>query len=457
MSVRMINAVRADDILRQVRERDIRSVRFLFCDIGSIVRAKATHVRDLEDRLHAGIGVTRAIPAMTILDQVASVEGLSGAGDVRLIPDTRTFVELPYAARTASMCANLVTLDGTAWPYCPRTFLARMVNLLGSKGLRAQAAFEGEFTLFLADGERLVPADTTAWLSTMAMSSAAPVINAIFDALEAQHLYVEEHYAGAGAGQHKITIRHADGVAAADNHVIFRETVHGVASEHGLIASFAPKPAVTQLGNACHLHFSLTDSEGRSKLFFAPDAPLKLSRTGHQFVAGVLDHLPALMALTCGSVNSYRRLLSEQADSPYACWGPDNRDAAVRLVSPVNGDEAESINGELRLADHSANPYLALGALIAAGLDGMSREIEPAEPVLTNPVLLSDAERTRQHIRRLPPSLGDALDALAADVVLSQALGAELLSVVQGVKRLETRLFADQDADFELNAYNSRL
>jgi len=164
-------------------------------------------------------------------------------------------------------------------------------------------------------------------------------------------------------------------------------------------------------------------------------------------------HLPGLVALTCPSVNSYRRLQPRAWSSAYSCWGPDNREAAVRVASPFSHDESGTLNAELKPVDGACNPYLALGGLIAAGLDGIARGLDPGEPVLADPADLSDDERTRRGVARLPSSLGEALAALEADVVLTEALGPLLLSAYLAVKRGDIADFARQDEDEERMAH----
>jgi glutamine synthetase len=322
--------------------------------------------------------------------------------------------------------------------------------------MQIRAAFEGEFSLLVQDDDTFKPIDTSLCFSTVGMNTAAPVITAIVDALEAQGLQVEQYYAELAHGQQELSIRHSAGLEAADKHITYRETVRGVAQQHGFLASFAPKPFVDQAGNGCHLHFSLVGKDSRTSLFHDPAAPYQLSVVARQFIAGVLEHLPALVALTCASVNSYRRLQPQAWSSAFTCWGPDNREAAIRVVSPFAGDEEGTVNAELKACDHSSNPYIALGALIAAGLDGVSRELQLPDPILVDPSTLSDAERAERGVRRLPGSLPEALDALALDTVLPAALGTELHAAVQGVKRLEARLFGEQDVSFELAQHNTR-
>lgn len=447
-----MSAVRTD-VLRLARESSVRLVRFLYCDTSAIIRGKSTYVRGLEDRLRSGIGLTVAMAAMSMLDELAPIPELGPVGEIRLVPDPDTFVTLPYLPNVAAMHADMLTQENTPWAACPRGFLKRMLTRLEARGMRIRAAFEGEFSLGTRSGDTFQPLDESLCFSTAGMDNAAPVIDAMVAALETQHLQVEQYYAELGPGQQELSIRHAEGVRAADNQVTFRETVRGVAAQHGLAAVFTPKPVADGAGNGCHLHFSLTGRDGRAPLFYDPKDPYGLSATARHFIAGILAHLPGLLALTCASVNSYRRLQPHSWSSAYTCWGPDNREAAVRIASPFLGDEAATINAELKAADHTANPYLALGALVAAGLDGIARELSLGEPVLVDPATLNEDAREALGVRRLPGSLQEALAALAADAVLSEALGPLLLSAFLGVKRLEIAAFGAHDEAFELHSH----
>ncbi len=237
-------------------------------------------------------------------------------------------------------------------------------------------------------------------------------------ALEAQGLEVEHYYPELGHGQHELSIRHADALRAADNHVLYRETVRGVAFRHGLWASLAPKPIPDQAGNGTHLHASLTDllpdgAPGGRNAFADPADRYGLSQVGYHFIGGLLAHLPALVALSCASVNSYRRLAPQMWASAYTCYGMDNREAAIRICSPLRGDPGSSVNLELKPSDSSANPYLALGAFIYAGLDGIRGKLDPGEAVNVDPATLTDSERAASGAHRLPASLAAALDALS--------------------------------------------
>jgi glutamine synthetase len=281
------------------------------------------------------------------------------------------------------------------------------------------------------------------------MTTAAPVMDEIVAALEAQRIPVEQYYPELGHGQQELSIGHAPALEAADRQVFYRETVRAVAHRHGLWASLAPKPFVDQAGNGAHIHFSLWDEAGRRSRMYDPRGRYGVSTLGYHFIAGILDHLPALLALTCPSVNSYRRLQPHFWSSAYTVWGPDNREAAVRVPSTFPSDRAGSTNAELKASDSSSNPYLGLGGLLAAGLDGVRRKLEPGQPVLVDPGALSDRERRDRGIQRYPTTLREALDRLDADAVLMGALGPTLARAYLAVKRSEAEAFAREDAAFE--------
>src|SRR5207302_10716420 len=188
------------------------------------------------------------------------------------------------------------------------------------------------------------------------------------------------------------------------------------------------------VGNGAHIHFSVSDAQD-ANLFYDPNAADCLSECGRQFMAGVLAHLPALVALTCPSVNSYRRLQPQWWSSAYVVYGHDNREAAVRIASPFWSDVAGTVNLELKAADASSNPYIALAGLLAAGLDGIERRLDPGAPTDVDPATLSEAEREARGIRRLPETLDAALDNLEADELLLDAMGPLLARSYLKVRR----------------------
>ena len=438
-------------VLDAARRARVRLVRFLYTDNGGIIRGKASHVEGLAQRLADGIGLTVAMQAMNMLDQLQPVEGMGPVGEIRLVPDPDTFTVLPYAPHAAAMTVDMRTLDGAPWAACPRDFLKRQIAACAAAGLTVRAAFECEFSLATRrpDGT-FAPLDESLCFSTTGMTAAAVVIDEIVAALEAQGIEVEQYYPELGHGQQELSVRHAPALAAADRQVLYRETVRGVAYRHGLFASLAPKPFPEQAGNGGHIHWSLWDRAGRRNLMHDPKGRYGMSALGYHFIAGVLAHLPALVALTCPTYNSYRRLAPHTWSSAYTAWGPDNREAAVRVPSTFASDRAGSTNAELKASDPSSNPYLALGGLLAAGLDGVRRKLDPGEPALIDPGHWSDAERAERGIRRLPASLHEALDSLVVDPVVIGALGPMLARAFLAVKRSEWNAFSKEDVAFEV-------
>src|SRR5437016_2722145 len=443
----------AQDVIQQVRNADLRLVRFLYCDNGGIIRGKATHASKLATRISEGIGQTLAMQAFTGVESLADVAGMGPIGEFRLIPDPQTFVILPYVPNTGSMMCDMIRLDGQPWEACPRTFLKRMIASLAEQGMRAEVAVEHEFYLAREEGDKYVPADDSLCYSSRGLDDEAEVIDAILAALQAQSVSIELFHTELGPAQQELSISHSDVLRAADNVCLVRETARGVARNFGLLATFAPKPFLDQAGSGAHIHLSLWGSDGQGQsgknLFFDASQRGNLSLTGKYFIGGVLRHIRALIAITCGSPNSYRRLLPHFWSSAYGAYGFDNREGAIRVPSAFWGREAASINLELKPADHSGNPYLALGALLAAGLDGIQLRIDPGDPQEIDPGNYSDEEREQRGIRRLPTSLDEALDELERDDVLKEALGPLLASSYIAVKRNELAFFKDKTPEEE--------
>ena len=438
----------------------ISLVWFLYADHGGIIRGKSAAAANLPARMVTGIGHTVAMMAMSMLDHLQPVDGMGPVGEVRIVPDPSTYVSLPYAPGAGAMLADLVTTDGEPWDGCARSYLRQAITELAGEGYTASAAFEPEFTLGRREPDpaggpdRLVPIDDSLCYSATGFHLAHDYTIDLLRALTAQGLQVEHYYPELGHGQQEVSIRHAPALRAADNQVLYRETVRGVAFRRGLWASLAPKPIADQAGNGAHLHISLRDlgpdgQPGDQPVFYDPGDRYRLSQTGYHFIGGLLAHLPALTALTCGSVNSFRRLAPQMWSSAYTVYGMDNREAAVRICSPMRNDPSGSVNLELKPSDSSANPYLSLGAVIHAGLDGIRRKLDPGEAVNVDPATMNDAERAAAGAHRLPDSLTAALAALRADDLLMESLGDLRSRAYLAVKDSEAKAFAGADPAYE--------
>jgi glutamine synthetase len=439
--------VKANDIVREADEAGLRLVRFLWCGNDGTVRAKASARHGLAGRLESGIGLTVAMQAMSGLDQLQPVPGMGPVGEIRLVPDLDTFRVLPYAPNLGAVLTDHVGLDGEPAAVCQRTFLKRMQERLEERGLLLQASFENEFSLATKVDGGYVPIDSALCFSTIAATAAQDYADELAWALEAQRIPLEQYYAELGHGQQEISTGHAPAVQAADEQLLVRETIRGVAARHGLVASLAPKPWPENAGNGGHVHFSLWEG-ARNRFYDASRADL-LSDTARSFIAGLLAHLPGLCGLTAPSFNSYHRIIPQYWAGAFTCWGYDNREAPVRVASVFRGAEEASTNAELKACDATCNPYLALGGLIAAGLDGLERGLEPPEPVDVDPATMAEGERARRGIVRLPATQEEALDALAADRLLLEALGPTLADSYLAVRRSEWAAYSAGDAAFE--------
>jgi glutamine synthetase len=439
--------VTAKDVVREADEAGLRLVRFLWCGNDGTVRAKASGRHGLEGRLESGIGLTVAMQAMSGLDQLQPVPGMGPVGEIRLVPDLDTFRVLPYAHNVGAVLTDHVGLDGAPAAVCQRTFLKQMQERLGERGLRLHASFENEFSLATKVDGAYAPVDSALCFSTIAATASQDYVDELVWALEAQELPLEQYYAELGHGQQEISTGHAPAVQAADEQLLVRETIRGVATRHGLVASLAPKPWPENAGNGGHVHFSLWEDD-RNRFYDASRADL-LSDTARSFIAGLLAHLPGLCGLTAPSFNSYHRIIPQYWAGAFTCWGYDNREAPVRVASVFRGAEEASTNAELKACDATCNPYLALGGLIAAGLDGLERGLEPPEPVDVDPATIAEDERERRGIVRLPATQEEALDALAADRLLLTALGPTLADSYLAVRRSEWAAYSAGDAAFE--------
>jgi glutamine synthetase len=440
------------DVVAAAEDNDLRLVRFEYCDFSGVARTKAIDVGQLAHKLVEGVSLTRAQMAINQLEQLIDIEGMQPVGEIRLVPDPATFSVLPWATRSASVLCNQVGHDRKDWGACPRSFLQGVIARAAKLGVHVQATFENEYYLAsLVDG-RYVPFDQpdhAPVYSAIGQDLNAAVMVETIEALHAQGMAVEQSINEYGPGQQEISIRHTDALGAADNQMKFRDTVRGVALRHGLFASFAPKPFPDEIGSGAHVHLSLWNDDGRSALYDAA-APGGLSSLGRHFIAGVTEHLPALVALTTPSYNSFRRLVPSAWASATTGWGFDNKEVALRVCSPFYQREEQSYNLEFKPSDGSANPYLSLGALIACGLDGIERRLEPGEPCPRDPAKMSPEDLARCKVRPLPSSMSAALDELEKDDVLIGAMGELLARGYLAVRRSEDEAFTAQDEEFEI-------
>lgn len=440
------------NILDLLEQTQVNFARILWCDNANVIRAKAVHRDRLASYLDHGVGISAAQQAIPVMfDAPSPGSGLGPVGEIRLVPDLETLVVLPYAPGHAQFIGNMVK-DGKPWSFCPRYFLRRMIAEAEQEGLEVMAAFENEFYLLRGLPEQLEPVDRTVFASTLSMELQRDVIDAIADALVGQGIGVEQYYPEAGPGQQEISMLYTHALGAADQQVRFRETVRSVAIQHQLRASFVPKIFADQAGSGCHLHISLW--RNGENLIAESSVPGQLSPVARYFMAGILFHLPALMALTTPSTNSYRRIRPHCWSGAFRCWGFDNREAAIRI--PTFPEPPNPSRFELKTVDATANPYLALGAAIAAGLDGVRQNLPLAEPVQMDPGNMEQAQRTELGIDLLPQRLGEAIEHLENDGVLLDALGDDLAKAFLAVRRMEWETMKELDLEAEVRLLAER-
>lgn len=439
-------------LLDRVDALGLRGLWIVFHDYSSRACAKWIPRPALPAALERGGIFARANLNFSLDDRQAPDPHFGAdSGDFFAVPDPDTFTPLPYRPGLGRVLSFLHTETGEAWEGCPRGRLRGQLAALASRGFSARAAFEPEFTLYrpLPDGG-FEPADHFAMYSVDRIDWHRDLLAGIEGALAGQGVDVVQLGSEYGAGQVEINLRHAEPLKAADDLVTVRETAKALARDAGLIASFMPKAFEESAGNGVHVHFSLWDVEGRHSRSEG-DGPLGLSPELARFTAGILRHAPALCGVAAPSVNSYKRLQPASWAPAHVGYAEENRAALVR----VPGSTRRRI--EFRAGDHTANPYLLLTALIAAGIDGLERGLDPGAPASGDLGHLGAEQLARQGIGLLPRSAGEALDAIAADQVVLDALGPVCGPELLRVKRFELARYERQVSDWERDLYFERV
>jgi glutamine synthetase len=427
-------------------------VMFCYCDIAGQVRGKGLPASTLPKRLSKGIGWTPTNIMLTAFGPIA--EGPWGPfGDLVLMPDPTTEVDVEFGdnhPREHFFLCDVLHTDGRPWDCCPRTFLKRALDALEQRaGLRLLSAFEREFYYEGAD-ERLGSA-----YSLDAIRRHSLFGEVFVGALQAAGVEPESYLPEYGPRQYEVTYAPSLGVTSADRAVIVREIARAAARSLGHHLSFSPAVTPDVVGNGVHIHMSLLDLSGRPIMHDAT-GPYGMSEVGGRFVAGILRHAAGLCALTAPSVISYLRLVPHRWSAAWTNVGFRDREACVRIC-PVLEMPGTSVAGqfniEFRAADATASPYLALGALVHAGLDGLLQEMPLPEVTTVDPQLLDERERARHGIARLPQSLEEALDALVADEAAKSCFPEPLFDAYLRHKRCEVALMADLDRNERCQRY----
>jgi glutamine synthetase len=412
-------------------------------DICGITRGRSFFASELESYLRKGVGWVPANLALTPFDEIAGDNPWGSKGDLRLMPDAESRVRvscLPGETPLHFYHADITRLDGSAWDCCVRSFLKDTITAYEQEaGLRVTSAVEQEFQILGADW----PDAPAFGLRAQRRTGAFPALlmSALQEAGAEPEMFLPEY----GKDQFEITCRPAPVLAAADRAATIRAVAREVAAHFGWHASFAPKTTADGVGNGVHLHVSFTDLDG-NPVTFDPSLPGRLSKVAGSFAAGVLKHLPALVAFTAPSVLSYLRLVPHHWSAAFTCLGEKNREATLRICPTLDlpgSNPARQFNMEFRAADACASPHLSLAVLLRAGLEGIRAGLET--PPLTNsdPADMEEAERERLGIRRLPPSLPEALDALQQDETVAGWFSKDFIDCYLAMKRLEISLVAE--------------
>ena len=455
---RLRRGERAATIAAELSVQDIVAVAMTYVDVSGITRTKAVPVRHLEEASAWGVGMSPVFDVFLLEDSIVKGRYAGGpVGDLRLHPVLERVVPMAGMPGWAWAPAERFTQDeGTEHLLDGRRLLRQEVARLADKGWSARAAFEVEWAVSVRNGrtggngedghggQDFVPACSGPAYGMARIAELSDYLRDLLRALEASKVDVVQIHPEYAAGQLELSVAPEDPIAAADTFVLVRETIRSVSFRHGLAASFSPKVLVGGVGNGGHVHLSLwrddTD-QGAVNAMAGGEGPYGMTRAGEAFAAGILERLPALLAVGAPSVASYLRLIPSHWASAFVCWGLENREAPLRFITGPTGRSASVANVEIKCFDESANPYLALAGLLAAGRAGVEGEAVLPEPLNVAPGGLGDDERAERGIVPLPTSLEESLRAFEDDPVLREAFGDALVDTIGTVRRGEIALF----------------
>ncbi|MEW6030188.1 MAG: glutamine synthetase family protein [Chloroflexota bacterium] len=439
----------AKDLLKRVKDDGVSFVSLQFTDVMGTVKSVDMPVSGLDGALEDGVWFDGS-----------SVEGFARIqeSDMRLVLDPDTYAVLPWSPaerRRARVFCDIFTPDGKPFEGDPRGVLKRAMSKLAERGWTYNIGPEPEFFLFKpgnGHGVHPVPHDVGGYFDFSADDEAVRVRTELMDALNSMGLEVEVGHHEVALGQHEIDFRFANAVRAADNVLTLKYTVKAIAAQHGLTASFMPKPVFGINGSGMHCHQSLFDKKG-DNLFFDAKDEYHFSDVAYSFIAGQLKHARGLAAIVAPTVNSYKRLVPGYEAPVYIGWAQINRSALIRIPRYTEGRN-KSMRAELRFPDPSSNPYLAFAAMLAAALDGIDNKLKPPAPLNNvNLYHLTKEERTKMGVGELPGSLAEALGELEKDEILKAALGPTTYEAFVRAKHEEWDEYRMRVSDYEIERY----
>ena len=437
------------ELMERVVADGVRFISFQFTDVTGTVKSLDAPISRLAEAIDQGIWFDGS-----------SVEGFARIqeSDMRLVPDMETYAVLPWTPdtmRRARLFCDIYNPDGTPFIGDPRGALRRALENLEKRGMKYMVGSEPEFFLFRRNGGtdiHPVPHDVGGYFDFSPSDEAVRVRTELMQALDSMGLEVEVGHHECALGQHEIDFHFSNALRSADNVLTLKYTVKAIAAQHGLIASFMPKPIFGIAGSGMHCHQSLFDLAGRN-LFYAPDDPFNLSPLAYGFIGGQLQHARAFSAVIAPTINSYKRLVPGYEAPVYVGWAQTNRSALIRIPQKIAG-MATAVRAELRCPDPSCNPYLAYLVMLASALDGIDNNIVPPEPLNNiNVYELTREERKAMNIIELPASLREALFELDGDTVLKNSLGNEIFEAFMRAKWAEWDDYRLNVMDWELSRY----
>lgn len=439
------------DLLKRVKEDKVKFLSLQFTDVVGAVKSVDMPIRHLEDALNDGVWFDGS-----------SVEGFARIqeSDMRLKIDADTYAVLPWSSpesRRARVFCDIYTPAGDPFEGDPRGALKRILKKIEERGWKYNIGPEPEFFLFKAangsNGIHPVPHDLGGYFDFSSFDEAVVVRTALMDALDSMGLDVEVGHHEVALGQHEIDFRFADALKTADNVLTLKYTVKAIAAQHGLVASFMPKPVYGINGSGMHCHQSVFDAKSGNNLFFDAKDEAHLSPLAYSFIAGQLEHARALAGVVAPTVNSYKRLVPGYEAPVYIGWAQQNRSALIRIPRYTEGRD-KAVRAELRFPDPSSNPYLAFTVMLAAALDGIDQNMKASKPLNNiNLYHLDKEERAKLGVTELPGSLAESLRELERDDVLKSALGDYLFEAYMRAKWEEWDEFRLRVTDYEIERY----
>jgi glutamine synthetase len=437
------------ELKSRIEEDQVDFLSLQFTDVTGAVKSLDVPITRIEEAVGEGVWFDGS-----------SVEGFARIqeSDMRLVPDLDTYAVLPWSpidSRRARIFCDIYLPGGSPFMGDPRGILKKMLNGIKSLGWKFNVGPEPEFFLFKRNGPTSihpVPHDVGGYFDFSATDEAVRVRTQLMAALGTMGLVVEMGHHEVALGQHEIDFEYADALKAADNILTLKYTVKAIAAQHDLVASFMPKPIFGINGSGMHCHQSMFDEHGNN-LFFDAEDQYNLSDLAYGFIAGQLEHARAISAVVAPTVNSYKRLVPGYEAPVYVGWAQINRSALIRTPLYAPGRE-KSIRAELRCPDPSANPYLALAAMLAAALDGIEKKMEAPDPLNEiNVYHLTKEERLEKNIAELPGSLAEALAVLDNCDVIKDALGPVIYESFKRAKWAEVEEYRTRVTDWEVARY----